>query len=123
MNKKYLWLLGFGLCVACAGPTEQNYTRQVRSWIGKTPEELITAWGQPTQVFEQDNRQYYIYRTERDIPIAGTQDWYNDQIPGYISPIFGAPVYEMQLFCETTFVADNGRITDFAFAGDNCKSY
>ena len=116
-----LFVLGF-LC-ACQGPTESNYIRNVKSWVGRTPEELITQWGTPSQVLNNGNEQFYIYTITKEIPLSGTQDQGGNGQLNYISPIQGTSAYQTDLFCQTTFVVQNDRIVDWDFEGNACKAY
>lgn len=116
-----LFILGF-LC-ACQGPTESNYVRNVKSWVGRTPEELITQWGTPTQVLNNGNEQFYIYTVTKEIPLPETQDQGGNGQLNYISPIQGTSAYQTDLFCQTTFVVRNDRIIDWDFEGNACKAY
>ena len=125
MDMLYKKLLSglLGLCAACAGPSEQNYERRVRQMVGKTPAELITAWGEPTQVINHGRGQYYIYLWSRAIPLPETQEWDNIGPVDYIGPLSETGIYDVDLVCQTTFVVRNDKVTDWLFDGNACKSY
>lgn len=108
--------------VACTTPTVSGYTRNVKAWVGRTPEELITAWGPPTQVLENGETLYYIYTVNRTIPLPGTQARDPSGQLQYISPLQETPAYETDLFCQTTFVVSDDVITDWSFQGDACRA-
>ena len=120
--KIFCLLLGL-LCIACEKPTESNYYQNVKSWIGKTPEELITSWGEPTQVINNNNRQYYIYMVDKDIPLPGTDGQGGNGQLTYINPLTTTPAYNVNLFCQTTFIVREGIIVDWLFEGNACKAY
>ena len=118
---RILSLFIFILLCACTGPSVSNYTRNVKSWIGRTPEELTTQWGAPTQVLNNGSEQFYIYSVIKEIPLPNTQA--ENELPNDISPIQGTPAYQIDLFCQTTFVVRNDIIVDWSFEGNACKAY
>lgn len=111
------------LITACTGPSEQNYEQRVRQMVGKTPEELITAWGEPTQIINHGERQYYVYLWSRVIPLPATQEWNNIGPFEYVSPLTDTTEFDMDLVCQTTFVVRRGQVVDWLFDGNACKSY
>ena len=123
MFKQFIMACLLALCVACAGPSEQNYQQKVSAWVGKTPAELVTAWGEPTQVIPRGPIQYYVYLWHKAIPLPGTQDWDVVAPIDYVSPLTDTSVYAMDLVCQTTFVVKNDHIVDWLFDGNACKSY
>ena len=121
--KKYLIILALlGLCTACESPSTANYRRNVRAWVGRTPQELIAQWGQPTQVLNTENGQDLIYMVEKQIQLPGTNGRYATGPLDYVSPLAGTSAYQTTLFCQTTFVVQNDRIVDWLFEGDACKA-
>lgn len=119
-----VFLIGLlALITACTGPSEQNYEQRVRQMVGKTPEELISAWGEPTQIINHGERQYYIYLWSRAIPLPETQEWDNIGPFEYVSPLTDTTAFDMDLVCQTTFVVRRDRIVDWLFDGNACKSY
>ena len=110
------------LCYGCQKPTESEYYKNVQDFIGKTPAELITAWGSPTQIINNSGKTYYIYTRQEEIPLPTAQENYPNGELQYISPLSGTPANNFDLYCQTTFVVSEGIITDWSFTGNNCKS-
>ena len=119
MKKQFLMLCLLGL-MACQSPSQSNYVRNVKAWIGHTPEELVTAWGSPTQVLQNGTDQFYLYSVQKVIPLPGTSSTYAQGPTDYISPLQGTSAAQTDLYCETTFIVRDDRIVDWSFMGNNC---
>lgn len=122
MTKHLIILALLGICTACQTPSEANYRRNMNAWIGKTPQELISQWGQPTQVLNTAEGQDLIYMVEKQIPLPGTNGRYATGQLDYASPLEGTPAYQTTLSCQTIFVVQNNKIINWMFEGDNCKA-
>ena len=120
--KKIIPLL-FIVLGGCTVPNESNYIRQVSSWLGRTPEELVTQWGEPTQVIPNQGNLYYIYMTKKDIELNNIAADGGTNEENAIYPLENLEVSQANLFCQTTFVIQNGLITNWAVEGDDCVAY
>ncbi len=116
-------LMGSVMC-ACSmqDPTVAQYRQEVSAWLGRTPAELISAWGTPTQVFMKNNTQYMVYIVDKHVELPGVEDDLGSGQLQYVSPLEGTPAYDVSIFCQTTFLAINDVITDYLFEGDGCKA-
>ena len=122
MKIKYIFMSLICLLGACSTPTESNYIRNVKAWLGRAPAELVSQWGEPTQVLNNGTEQFYVYTVDKDISLPGTNDRYAQGQLDYISPLEGTSAYQMNLYCQTTFVVKNDRIIDWLFEGNACKA-
>ncbi len=122
MKIKYIIMCLVALLGACSTPTESNYIRNVKAWLGRTPTELVSQWGEPTQVINNGEEQFYIYMVDKNIQLPGTSDRYAQGQLDYISPLESTPAYQINLYCQTTFIVKNDRIMDWLFEGNACKA-
>ena len=101
-------LVSLSLLAACA--TGAVYTQNIRSWVGKSQENLMAVWGEPTKIEDSDGTRTVTYissRTSDDQPRVTTK-------PG------ATPAGPLQ--CETQFFIENGTVVRFAFDGNDCKT-
>ena len=101
-------LVSLSLLAACA--TGAIYTQNIRSWVGKSQENLMAVWGEPTKIEDSDGTRTVTYissRTSDDQPRVTTK-------PG------ATPAGPLQ--CETQFFIENGTVVRFAFDGNDCKT-
>lgn len=120
MHKKCgMMLLFLG---ACAATPENTYLRNVKAWLGRTPTELTASWGKPTQTFyKSDGTEYLVYMTDKNIYLPGVQDETGNGMLAYDSPLQGTSAYDVQVYCQTTFLVRNNRIVDFLSQGNDCR--
>lgn len=91
---------------SCA--TTEKYQRNLQYWIGREEEELVTKWGVPTSVYPLDSKKLLLYRQN-----FGTS--------GYATPMYGSAYVQTQpVWCETTFIIVDKKITDFNIKGNSC---
>jgi len=117
--KKFL-LFGLIMCSACTVPTEVDYMRNVKAWVGHTPAELITQWGEPTQVISDQGKQYYIYMVNKNVGLNEVTAYGGINEENAVYPLQNPQVYNTNLFCQTTFVVQDEEITDWSFNGNDC---
>lgn len=113
-----------GLIAACAPqqPTANQYRKNIRAWVGRPTDELIAQWGQPTQVFMKDKMQYLIYVVDKNVALPGTESTLHQGDLRYLSPLADTPAYTVHIFCQTTFTAKDGMISDYMFEGNGCRA-
>ncbi len=121
MGKFCVLLCVIGLLGGCLSG-EARYQRNMRGWVGRTPEELVTQWGSPTQVITNGDTEYFIYRIQKEAPLPNTSAFSTPTNPPILLPINETTRYQETFFCETTFVVQNDRITDWSFEGDACRA-
>ena len=113
--------IGLVLLAACqSGITDSfNAEEKATDWIGENPVVLINAWGMPTQVINEDGRQYLIYMSADNISFG---DEVGEVGTGPLKMINGYPQATPvgKLFCQTTFVVENGEIINALWQGDGC---
>ena len=120
---KKVILLFLIICAGCQAPTEENYVRNVKAWVGHTPEELISQWGEPTQVISNQGSQYYIYMIHKDIGLGEMTGNGGINEENAVYPLQNPQVYQADLFCQTTFVVQNGIIQNWSFEGNDCVAH
>ncbi|MBQ8558242.1 MAG: hypothetical protein IJ440_05575 [Alphaproteobacteria bacterium] len=75
-------------------------------WIGETPSALISSWGNPTQVINDNTFQYITYTLQNGQNINKSDDT-------SFTPNEG--------FCEVTFFVQEGLITKVNQVGNTCQ--
>ncbi len=75
-------------------------------WVGETPSTLISSWGNPTQVINDNSSQYITYTIQNGKNI-------NNPVDKSFSP--------NQPYCEITFFVQDGLITKVNKTGDSCQ--
>lgn len=120
MIKQFILLLSVGMVAGCMS-SEAIYKRNMQAWVGRTPEQLITEWGEPTQVITDGGRQFMMYRTEKKVDLPNQSVYSTTTNPPILLPINQTTNYQETFFCETTFVVQNDRITDWLSEGDACR--
>ena len=106
---------------ACQYDIHKAFTAQEKptDWIGESPVVLVNAWGKPTQVINNNNYQYLIYMSAENLSFGNEADETNI---GELQMINGYPQAKPQgrLFCQTTFVVYQCKITKALWQGDGC---
>ena len=119
----------------CSFPTEQAYRDNVQTWVGRTADNLVSAWGAPdrsytfadgTRQLEYDRQQVRyiqgapIYTT---VPVT-VRDSGGHRRTQFVSVWRDTPGYLDTDRCLTRFrVGRDNRITEASFAGDWCVAY
>ena len=88
------WLAG------CA--TTGNYEDMLKTWVGRSEDELVQAWGPPSSVYQSANAKYFTYARSKTCG-AG-----NDAITTCL--------------CSTSFELANKRITSWRWDGNGCTA-
>jgi hypothetical protein len=124
------FLLIFSL-TACA--TAQKYEAKLNQEIGKTSEQLIASFGNPTQVRKMKNGDMviiYTYREDDLIPspdvfdsgdfVTEDEAFYDFTYGGYEIPI-GNDVGELVTdYCQTRFYLKNNIVQSWQYKGNAC---
>jgi hypothetical protein len=111
------------LLAGCA--TEAKYEAALKSWVGNSESSLVNSWGPPDSVYENGGTKYLTYQKSRSGYIPGTTPTYQTQIIGntaYTNSYGGSSGYSYNQNCKTTFTISGGRITNWRWEGNNCRS-
>lgn len=130
--KKYLTILGFVLCLnACA--TSQKYTAQLNNDIGKTSQQIMNKYGNPTHIKRLANGDeiisyvnvnyqvipspYYDYNTGflTEDEMFAPFTYGEDTIP--VGNFMGEVITD---YCNTKFYIKNNRVTSWQWRGNAC---
>jgi hypothetical protein len=120
MIRYFSVLLGIGMLVGCMS-SEAIYKRNMQAWVGRTPEQLVTEWGNPTQFIMDGDKQFFIYRTEKKVDLPNQSIYNTTTNPPILLPVNQTTIYQETFFCETTFVVQNDHITDWLSEGNACR--
>ena len=116
--------LVLGLLLAgCA--TEAKYGEMLDTWMGASESQLVSSWGVPHSVYEADGVKYLTYRNSATGYVPGTAPSYQTNIVGntiYTNRIGGTPGYVISRWCDTTFTVRDGRIVNWSWKGNGCRS-
>lgn len=110
-------------CAGCEKPSEMQYRQNMRAWVGKTPEELFSQWGKPSQILNTDKGQTLVYLVEKTDLLSGVGEPYTMKQSGYQSSFQEMPIYQITPFCQTTFIIQNNVIVNWLYEGNACKAY
>ena len=123
--RKVKFLLAPALIVLAGCATTTKYEENLRSWVGRTEDDLVRAWGRPAQVRDTDGQRYltYVLAAQRYAP--GIAPSFQPTIAGtsvYTDPDSGVPGYSYSLSCKTTFELSNGVVRSWQLEGNACKA-
>lgn len=119
----------------CSFPTQQAYRDNVQSWVGRTADNLVMAWGAPDRSYDfSDGTRQLEYERQQTRYVAGAPVY--DRVPvrvrdsngarrvQYVSVWRDTPGYYDTDRCLTRFrVGRDNRIREVSFAGDWCIAY
>jgi len=130
MQKLITFLIVTCLC-ACATP--QKYAQKLAAETGKTEQQLIAAWGKPSQVKELQNGDKILTYTFKNNQILPESEFYNDmglmdedelfypftyggnEIPD--GNFLGQTITD---YCQTKFYLKNNTVTSWQYKGNAC---
>ena len=135
MKKISFALILFFLLIACASP--MKYDKKLNSLVGANKTELLKQMGKPSavKVFANGDEviayvkandvyvpsEFYLYNQGNP---ANQQDVYSPFLEDYdFSPYGAAFGYQVEYFCQTAFLLQNGVVTAWKWRGNDCKSY
>jgi len=118
MKKLYLLIAMFLLLLGCA--TQENYKKELTSWMGLSEDQLIIQWGIPIGSYVMnDGYKILTYQASGSYALPGTS--VIDPMTGFPKMTQGPTVLTN---CITRFkISPSGEIVGASAKGNNCKSY
>ena len=123
MMKRYSILLLLCGLAACA--TTEKYEAILESWIGKSENALVEAWGPPDSVYETDGTKYLSYAKSGTHYVPGTFPTYRTTIVGntrHTHSYGGTPGYIYNQNCKTSFAIIAKTIKKWRWEGNACRA-
>lgn len=124
----FLFIFGF---TACA--TAQKYEAKLNREVGKTSEQLMASFGNPTQVRRLKNGDMiivYTYREDELIPspdvfdsgdfVTEDEAFYDFTYGGYEIPIGNGAGNLITNYCQTRFYLRNNIVQSWQYRGNAC---
>ena len=109
---------------ACA--TTANYEKALSTWVGKSENELIGAWGKPSDVREAGGSKFLTYVKTEQMHTPGTPPIYQPTVVGntvFVQQVGGgSPGSTYDGRCKTTFELAGGKIVSSRWEGNACTS-
>ena len=121
------------LLFACA--TSEKYDEKLNTWIGKSEQDLVMFWGNPSATkyvnrntkiltYTQINEfyfpsEYYLYNEEFEPDDTIYAPLMNQYDFSPYEEFTGNPV---ETFCQTSFVVENNVVTAWKWRGNDCVS-
>ena len=87
------WLAG---CITTA-----NYETMLKTWVGRSEDELVQVWGPPSSVYQSTSAKYFTYARSRTCGVG------KDAIT---------------CLCNTSFELVSNRITSWRWDGNGCSA-
>lgn len=135
MKKICFMLVMTFLVFACATPAK--YDTKLNNMVGMTKSELINKMGEPsaTKIFANGD-EVLAYVKANDVYVPSEFFIYNqgnmaNQYDGIYSPFLGdydftpygeAFGYQVEYYCQTVFLIQNGRVTGWKWRGNDCAA-
>ncbi len=130
-----LYILVLIFLFACATP--EKYDAELASMIGEKSSVLVEKWGKPSaRKILAGGDEVYTYTKAGDIYVPSEFYMYNQEYePGedvvyypflndYDFGPYGATFgYQVEEFCQTSFLIKNGLISGWKWRGNDCLSY
>lgn len=124
MKKIGIILSAFASLSACAvQPTAARYEDELSAWIGQSEENLYAEWGYPNVTYSIGPNSFIAtYIKQYSKPIAGDNEPYADEMTysAMEVPSYGLPSQQGIYYCKTSFVINDGIVSDYNFNGDDC---
>lgn len=114
-------LLGLASCVN--QPTAARYEDALSAWIGQSEEALYSEWGYPNTTYSVGPDSFIAtYIQSYNEPIDGdTEPYAADMTYSAMRvPSYGLPTPQGVYYCKTSFIINNGIVSDYNFNGDDC---
>ncbi|MBE6449055.1 MAG: hypothetical protein E7018_07180 [Alphaproteobacteria bacterium] len=135
MRKICFTLIFTFILFACASPIK--YDSKLNNLVGANKATLIKEMGTPSAVkMLSDGSEVLAYVKANDVYVpsefylynqgnpANQQDVYSPFLEDYdFSPYGAAFGYQVEYFCQTAFLLQNGVVTAWKWRGNDCKSY
>ncbi|MBT5047524.1 MAG: hypothetical protein HOM58_03400 [Rhodospirillaceae bacterium] len=113
------------LCTLAACATTERYEAILESWVGKTENALVQAWGPPDSVYETSGTKYLTYTKTGTQYVPGTPPTYRTIVNGKTShtrAYGGTPGYLYSQNCKTSFSIVNEIIQKWRWEGNACRA-
>ena len=129
--KKVVFLLILTLLVLACSSERMLYQDKLQKFIGKSEQNLINTFGQPTkQIILSDETKILVYTKINDfyMPIEYYDGWlgfepasltYFDDFN--LSPYDEVIDTKVQDVCQTKFTLQKGKVVSFKFQGNDCS--
>jgi len=122
--RKFLLLLPLAAASCVIGPSLQS---RMASYIGDSKTSLVQTLGVPDKQITVNGTDYLAY-DEHHIEITPGFATYGGFGPWYGGPFYGGPVFDagippevIERGCETTFLLQNNKVTNFTLRGNDCS--
>jgi hypothetical protein len=93
-------LVAMAIVAGCA--TTANYEDLLKTWVGRSEDELVKDWGAPSSVFQAASSKYYTY--VRNKSCYSGKDSYTTCV------------------CNTTFELESSRVRAWRWDGNGCTA-
>jgi hypothetical protein len=100
MRRSVISLVAITWLAGCA--TTGNYEDMLKTWVGRSEDELVQAWGPPSSVYQSAGAKYFTYARSRTC---------------------GAGHGSITCLCTTSFELANNRITSWRWDGNGCIAF
>ena len=120
---KHILLLALVMVAGCA--TTEKYEESLRSWVGSSPDQLISQWGPPDSSFTTGTSTYLTYSQGRTYNVPGVAPTYQTTCSFGVcttNAVGGSPGYTINSHCKTTFTVQGNQITSWRWEGNSCKA-
>jgi len=94
-------LIGLAMAILAGCVTTANYEAMLKTWVGRSEDELIKDWGAPSSVFQGASSKYYMYVRNKTC---------------------GAGNDAFTCVCNTTFELESNRVRSWRWDGNGCTA-
>ena len=123
MTKPCTFLFLIAVLAACA--TTEKYEAILESWVGKSENALVEAWGPPDSVYEAAGTRYLTYAKSGTRYVPGTPPTYRTTIVGntrHTRAYGGTPGHVYNQNCKTSFAISDNVIKKWRWEGNACRA-
>ena len=99
MRRSLIGLIAVALVAGCA--TTSNYEDLLKTWVGRSEDELVQTWGPPSSVYQAAGAKYLTYTKNQT---CGSDNHYT-------------------CVCNTHFELASGRVESWRWDGNGCLAY
>jgi len=121
------------LILACS--TSEKYDKQLNTWVGKSEQSLVMAWGRPSAVkYVNDNTKIFTYTKINDFYFPSEYYLYNEEFEPddtIYAPLMNeynfTPYAQLtdnvvETSCQTSFIIKNNVVSAWKWRGNDCVS-
>lgn len=123
MTKRCFGILLVSMLAACASTS--GYENAVSAWTGKSEEELVRAWGQPSDRRDEGGNRYLTFTKSGQTHVPATPPIYQTTVVGttaFVQQVDGSPGYSYDGQCKTTFELAGSKIVSTRWEGNACTA-